>query len=275
MNQLSAADVVAFQNYIWRFFDRAGRSDLPWRQNYDPYQIMVSEIMLQQTQVDRVVPKYLKFLERFPTVELLAEAPVAAVIRQWQGLGYNRRGLNLQKAAQQIVAEFDGQVPKRTEDLVSLAGIGPYTAAAIQAFAYDQPSIVIETNIRTVFLFHFFHEAYLVEDKELLALIAATLPREKPRKWYSALMDYGAYLKKNVPNPTRKSKSYAKQSKFAGSNRQLRGAILRAATAANELTYPKLQEQLSVSSDKLDLALEQLAAEGFIVYDQQRIRLAE
>src|SRR5690606_20591285 len=143
------------------------------------------------------------------------------------------------------------------------------------AFAYNQPSIVIETNIRTVFLFNFFHEAYLVEAKELLALIAATLSRKKPRKWYSALMDSGTYLKKHVPNPTRKSKNYAKQSKYAGSNRQLRGAILTAAVTVNELTYPQLQEQLSVSSDTLDQILEQLASEGFIIRDQQRIRLAE
>lgn len=275
MQQLSSSDIIKFQNYIWRFFAHSGRTDLPWRQNYDPYRILVSEIMLQQTQVDRVIPKYLAFLERFPTVESLAEASVADVIRQWQGLGYNRRGLNLQKAAQQIVAEFKGEVPSTTADLISLAGIGPYTAAAIQAFAFNQPSVVIETNIRTVFLFHFFHGAYSVEDKELLALIETTLPRENPRKWYSALMDYGAYLKKNVPNPTRQSKTYAKQSKFEGSNRQLRGSILRAAGQEKGTSYDQLQASMNVPAEKLNFVVDQLISEGFIIRDHNWIRLTE
>jgi A/G-specific adenine glycosylase len=154
---MTDTDVAKFRAYIYFFFENYGRKELPWRQSYEPYQILVSEIMLQQTQVDRVIPKFHGFLRAFPTLSDLARAPVAEVIKQWQGLGYNRRGLNLQRSAQKILSDFNGEVPNTQEGLISLPGIGPYTAAAIQAFAFNQPSVVIETNIRAVFFFKFFY----------------------------------------------------------------------------------------------------------------------
>ncbi len=265
--------ITKFQAYILRFYHQYGRHDLPWRSTYDPYQIMVSELMLQQTQVDRVIPKYQAFLERFPNSEALATAPVSAVIQTWQGLGYNRRGLLLQRAAQQIQGNFGGQVPTETSDLVSLPGIGPYTAAAIQAFAFNQPAIVIETNIRTVYISHFFHGAYNVQDAELLPLIEKTMDRTHPRRWYSALMDYGTYLKSVLPNPSRQSRHYSRQSQFKGSNREVRGAILRQLASSVKMSEADLQVATGFSYDRLQPAMEQLLKEGFVEYEATYIRL--
>jgi A/G-specific adenine glycosylase len=234
---------------------------------------LVSEIMLQQTQVDRVIPKYQQFLTQFPDLEALAAAQPAAVITAWQGLGYNRRGLNLQRAAQKVVAEYKGRIPSTTEELTSLPGIGPYTAAAIQAFAFNQPSLVIETNIRTVFIYHFFPNQSQVTDSELLPLISLALDRQNPRQWYAALMDYGSYLKRIFPNPTRRSNVYSKQSKLEGSNRQVRGLILKTLTTTNQLTYPELVESLGLEVNRVEPALQQLVKEGFVEYQAQQIVL--
>lgn len=271
---LSSQEIASFQRFIHRYYQQYGRTQLPWRSSYDPYQVLVSEIMLQQTQVERVIPKFLAFLEVFPTVEALATASPAAVIRQWQGLGYNRRGLNLQRAAAKIVSDFGSQVPSDTENLVSLPGIGPYTASAIQAFAFNQPSLVIETNIRTIMIYHFFHGAYKVEDKAVLELVEATLDLSQPRQWYSALMDYGAYLKQVMPNPSRQSKTYVKQSKFEGSLRQVRGAILKQLTLKAQ-TPAELASNLAFEAPKISQALEQLMTEGFLEQKQGRIQLTQ
>lgn len=267
-------EISQFQAFIQRYYQNYSRRNLPWRQDYDPYKILISEIMLQQTQVERVVPKFLAFLRAFPTVYDLANSSPAQVIIQWQGLGYNRRGLNLQRAAQKIVTDFQGQVPSETDDLLSLPGIGPYTAAAIQAFAFNQPSIVIETNIRTVLIYHFFPQAYDVEDKDLRELLEVSLDQKNPRAWYSALMDYGTYLKQVLPNPSRRSKQYVKQSKFEGSLRQVRGGILKIATKG-PISQSKLYFHLPFAPEKLDLALEQLIKEGFLTPKQGKIRLNE
>jgi A/G-specific adenine glycosylase len=263
--ELSPSHIARFQRYIYWFFEGHGRTHLPWRRTDDPYRIMVSEIMLQQTQVDRVIPKYEHFLELFSTLDALAAAPQSEVITAWQGLGYNRRGLNLQRAAQTVIQECNGIFPRTYEELLSLPGIGPYTAAAIQAFAFNQPSVVIETNVRTVFIFHFFHEAYNVEDKELITLIEATLDRENPRLWYSALMDYGTYLKQTVPNPSRKAKSYIKQSKLEGSNRQARGLVLKELVKKSGLSLKELLENTQLPPERITTALDQLEKENFVI----------
>ncbi len=260
---LTSQQIAGFRTFIHHFYTHYGRHDLPWRQNYDPYHIMVSEFMLQQTQVDRVIPKFLAFINQFPSVVTLATAGVGEVITAWQGLGYNRRGLNLQRAAQSIFTRFHEKVPDNVDDLLSLPGIGPYTANAILTFAFNQPNIVVETNIRTVFIYHFFPGAYGVEDKLLLPLIESTLDAEHPRQWYSALMDYGSYLKRVLPNPTRQSKHYVKQSNFATSNRRIRGLVLRALTIA-PATLTSLATMLEIDEAKVKSVTETLQKEGFI-----------
>lgn len=167
-------------------------------------------MMLQQTQVDRVVPKYQAFIKKYPTQKALARAPLKDVLTLWSGLGYNRRAKYLWEAARG-----------------GTKGVGPYTKAAVAVFAHNKPEVLIETNIRTVYLHHLFPNRHSVPDTKLLPYIVVPKGVE-PRVWYAALMDYGAHLKKSVPNPSRRSKHHTKQKKFAGSDRQIRGAILRA-----------------------------------------------
>lgn len=216
---------MTFQDIVYEYFKKNKRS-YPWRETTDPYKILVSEIMLQQTQTERVVPKYLTFIKRFPNVESLAKGTTAEILRLWQGLGYNRRALYLKKCAEVIFAEHRQKFPKKEEELQKLPGIGPYTAAAITVFSYNKPAIVIETNIRTVYIHHFFPNSDNISDKELIPLINKTMDTKNPRKWFNALMDYGAFLKKEIGNVSRKSKAYTKQPRFKGSIRELRGKIL-------------------------------------------------
>lgn len=220
--------------------------------------------MLQQTQTDRVVPKYKAFLAAFPTLAALAAADSVTVLQYWQGLGYNRRGLNLQRAAQEIMSRFSGQVPTAEQDLRSLPGIGPYTAAAIRAFAFNMPAVVIETNIRRAYLHHFFADQEGVPDKELLPVIDRTMDRKNPRQWYQALMDYGAYLGRTLPNPNRRSKHYSKQSKFEGSRRQLRGEIVRQ-SVAGKVDANAIVEKYGADPGVIRDILTELRAEGFPV----------
>ncbi|HEV7449668.1 MAG TPA: A/G-specific adenine glycosylase [Candidatus Paceibacterota bacterium] len=205
-------------------YKASARTHLPWRKTHDPYRILVSEVMLQQTQVDRVVPFYKSFLKKFPTAKALAKAPLSKVLKAWQGLGYNRRGKYLWEAAKIISTKgWKGKLP----------GVGLYTAAAVQAFAHNKPAVFIETNIRTVFFYHLEDSNILkkvrITDVELLPLIEEALKKSKmqPRDFYAALMDYGSHLKKQGIKLNQKSKHYAKQSKFEGSARQKRANKLR------------------------------------------------
>ena len=225
-----------FARTVWSYYEHSGRHDLPWRlptanNTFDPYGIMVSELMLQQTQVARVVPKFEVFLAAFPTVDDLARAPLREVLEIWSGLGYNRRAKFLHQAAQDIVQRFGGRVPDNQADLVSLPGIGANTAGAILAYAYDQPTMFVETNIRTVMFRHFFQDANKVSDAEVGQKVTETLQRlakgQSPRTWYWALMDYGTHLKQTTPDVIQKSQHYKKQSAFQGSARQIRGQVLR------------------------------------------------
>jgi A/G-specific adenine glycosylase len=301
-----------FKQTVWDYY-RKNRREMPWRaesltadrypptaavsgkrsaDSVSPYHVVVSEIMLQQTQVGRVMEKFPGFVERFPSFGALAAAPTADVLVAWQGLGYNRRALNLQRLAQAVGRDYGGKLPSDPAELVKLPGVGPGTAGSIAAFAFNKPVVFIETNIRRVFIHHFFDEVERrsvgqspgaqvlnirsaplplqddvrdkVNDKELLPLVEAALDRENPREWYYALMDYGAYLAGTVPNPNRRSQHYAKQSKFEGSSRQIRGAVLRA-LAAGPLDEARLMEQLPDPSDeRVKQVMENLRAEGFI-----------
>lgn len=227
MASISVKHIPLFQQFIYKYYNNYGRHDLPWRHTQDPYHILVSEIMLQQTQVDRVIPKYQNFLKAFPTTKTLANANFSHVLALWMGLGYNRRAQSLQRSAQAIEETYNGKFPKASSELLKLPGIGPYTSSAILAFAYNQPTPLIETNLRTIYLYHFFPQSQTVSDEQLLQLITQTLNHENPRDWYYALMDYGSFLKKQVKDINKRSKHYLKQSQFAGSDRQLRGQVLR------------------------------------------------
>jgi A/G-specific adenine glycosylase len=216
-----------FITTVQQFYTEHGRHTLPWRKTHNPYRILVSEIMLQQTQVERVIPKYQNFLKLFPTVEVLAAASLGQVLVAWQGLGYNRRAKMLHACAQVVVNDLGGIWPKTHSGLLALPGVGPYTASAVLAFAFNVPTPLIETNVRTVYIHHFFPNETNVLDSALLPIIERTLDKENPRIWYASLMDYGSYLKATVGNKSRASKHHVKQSTFAGSNRQIRGAIIR------------------------------------------------
>lgn len=261
---------------VWEYY-AVSRRDMPWRHPnaqgiFDPYHIMVSEIMLQQTQVTRVIPKYIEFLRIFPSVQALAAAELSDVLLLWSGLGYNRRAKYLWEAARYVMGHFGGVMPTTVDDLVCLPGVGRNTAAAIAAYAYNQPAVFIETNIRTVFIHHCFADAQLVSDKDILAYVEQALPRHgetwssdyEPdiyRHWYWALMDYGTYLKSSLGNLNVASKHYTKQSRFEGSRRQVRGVVLRAL-----MDGPKsvVDMQELIIDERLGSVLHDLEREGLI-----------
>ena len=226
-------DLAAFIARVWEEGAEHYR-DLPWRGIDDAYAVLVSEVMLQQTQVARVEKYWSRFLEAFPTVGALAASSVAEVLALWQGLGYNRRALSLKRAAEQVAAAGSAQLPATFDELVALPGIGPATAAGVMAFAYEQPAVYVETNVRAVFLHELFPEADKVPDADLLPYVADTASTTDPRGWYYALLDYGAALKRSGINPTRASAAYSRQSAFEGSRRQKRAELVRIALAAPE-----------------------------------------
>jgi len=262
---LKSAQVQIFQKKIYDYYKHHKR-DFAWRNAADPYHIVVSEIMLQQTQTDRVSKKYDQFLSAFPTIKTLAQTSVDRVIAAWQGLGYNRRALALRELAIQIVGKYDGLIPNDPETLVTFKGIGPNTAGSICAFAFNKPTIFIETNIRSVYIHHFFSKKDEVHDRDLMPLIAQTLDTKNPRTWYYALMDYGVMLKKTGKNPSRKSKHYTKQSRFEGSDRQVRGAILKLLVQDKVLKEDDFITLISRTPEKVKQILENLESEGFIKY---------
>ncbi len=271
---VSERTIELFRALIWAHYRAFGRS-MPWRETSDPYHILVSEIMLQQTQVDRVRLKYAAFLVAFPNFESLAAAPIAEVLRIWQGLGYNRRALALQAAAGRVVAQFDGRLPDDPAVLATLPGIGPATAAAIAVYAFDRPEVYIETNIRRVLLHCFFHERAGVIDAELRPLVERALDRDRPREWYWALMDYGTWLAKTVPNPNRRSAHHAVQARFEGSRRQLRGRVLAALLEAGPLPLDAIATATGAGPDRLGPVLEQLRHEGFVAEDGPIYRIRD
>ena len=255
-------DTNNFKKIVLSYWRKNGRHTLLWRQTNDPYAILVSEIMLQQTQVDRVTPYFEKWMKEFPTVQKLADAPLSDVLKVWSGLGYNRRAKLLRACAQAIVESHKGEVPMEYHALVALPAIGPYTAGAIRAFAFNERGVFIETNIRAALIHHFFPTSKKVRDNRLAPILDEIVKSVKsPRDWYSALMDYGAHVKKKYPNPSRRSIHHTKQSTFTGSLRQARGAILRTLVTgpANEI---KLRKQSS--SDYYKKALTDLAREEMI-----------
>lgn len=250
--------------------------DLPWRNTRDPYAIWISEVMLQQTQVARVLTRWERFMKRFPSVDALSAAAVADVVDEWQGMGYNRRALALKRAADICSAEYGGALPTGVEALRALPGIGDATAAGITAFSADVPCVYIETNVRAVFIHEFFPEAERVTDKELRPLVERACPDEDVRGWYYALLDVGAHLKKTHANPSRKAAAYTRQSAFEGSRRQKRAWVLREVMARPGLSTAEIHRSLNaaelaagrdrVSGEELDSILAALSKEGFFSF---------
>jgi A/G-specific adenine glycosylase len=265
-------EVAEFQALVWA----KGRDlyrDMPWRTNTDPYYVLVSELMLQQTQVDRVIPKFNAFIERFPDVYALAVASLADVLTLWNGLGYNRRAKFLHDSAQMIVDMFGGQIPAVESELRTLPGIGPNTAAAILAYGFNQPTGFIETNIRTVYFRHYFEDSHTVTDVQLREVVAATVDSEHPREWYWALMDYGSYLKRQGAGQIDKSAHYKKQSPLLGSVREVRGQIIRALTKS-DMSEPELVEEV-VGDSRFGPALQGVIDDGLVVRSGDKLHLTK
>ncbi|RJQ28756.1 A/G-specific adenine glycosylase [Candidatus Parcubacteria bacterium] len=219
--------IKTFQRIIWSYY-KHNKRDLPWRNSNDPYKIYVSEIMLQQTQVSRVINKYPEFIRAFPTFKKLAQAELKDILFMWQGMGYNRRARFMKETAKILVRDFSGIVPNDSNVLKKLPGIGSGTAGSLVAFIYNKPVIFIETNIRRVMIHHFFKNENNISDKEILSLVSKTIDLENPREWYYALMDYGSMLpKQEKTNANRKSNNYVKQNAFRGSTREIRGLIIK------------------------------------------------
>ncbi len=321
LREIASRALSEFRKVVWRYYRKHGRHDLPWRKTLDPYRILVSEVMLQQTQVERVIPHYRAFLRKFPTARRLAAAPLSNVLRAWQGLGYNRRAKMLHLAAKELVAappfgtrlnlveshrvKNSGTrvlcVPNHihvltyrlkygygsgefVRGLEALPGVGPYTARAVAAFARNEDVVFIETNIRTAILHHFFppqargksgtiyHSK--ISDAEIEKILATLLPKGRAREWYSALMDYGAHLKRTGVRVNARSSQYAKQGAFKGSAREARGAILRelmkgvrSRAVLTNLLGPERKAQVRA-------ALGALVREGLVKKQRNRFGLA-
>jgi A/G-specific adenine glycosylase len=275
------ADIRRFKAAIWRHYRRHGRHDLAWRRTRDPYRILVSEVMLQQTQVSRVAKFYPRFVARFPNFRALARARTADVLRAWQGMGYNRRALALQKLSRVVLERFNGRLPRERAALEALPGVGKATAGAIRAFVWNEPEVFIETNIRRAFIHSFFMKRPLrrkVTDGELMRYIKRTLDEENPREWYWALMDYGAWLgavgragergnaigRKTFANPNRRSARYRRQAPFAGSDRELRGKVLAILLRRKVATLAALTEAAQGRYERVKSVAAALIREGFL-----------
>ncbi|HEX4662247.1 MAG TPA: hypothetical protein VH144_01400 [Candidatus Saccharimonadales bacterium] len=272
---LTPLQIQQFTDEVWAYYHDHART-MPWREDTQPYAILVSELMLQQTQVARVIPKFEAFITAFPTIEALASAPLSKVLQLWNGLGYNRRAKFLWQASQHVIDNCGGEMPSEYATLLQLPGVGPNTAGAILAYAYNQPVVFVETNIRTVYFHHFFaNQSQAVHDSELKVLLEQTVDHEHPREWYWAVMDYGAYLKSHTGGHLQTSQHYSKQSKFEGSLRQMRGAIIRALSSQPYQQYD-LQGSLGADNDpRFASALESLTKEQLVTLDGKILRLTD
>ncbi len=270
MKKISEKEIKEFQRKILFWYQKNKRK-LPWRETQNPYHILVSEIMLQQTQVNRVIPYYNRFLQFFPTLESLAKADKTTLLENWSGLGYNSRVLRLQKCAQ-ILAERNQKIPKDEESLLQFPGIGPYTANAILAFAFNKPVPVIDTNIRRVLM----HELDLPESialQELQTIAQQCIPKNKSREWHNALMDYGA-----MKATARKTgiEPLSKQSKFLGSTRWVRGQIIKHLLKNKELSILQLKSQLEEKYEPkiIEEIIEKMEKENIIKKNRGMLELS-
>ncbi len=265
--------ILEFQQMVLSYYNNYGR-EMAWRNTTDPYLILVSEIMLQQTQVERVKIKFPEFIAVFPDFASLAAAPLDKVLSVWQGMGYNRRAIALQKCAIRVMNEYGGILPADIDILATFPGIGRATASSIAAFAFNLPVVFIETNIRRVFIHFFFSGTDTVSDADLLPIIGKSLYKENPRVWYWALMDLGSALKKKVPNPNRRSVHYSKQSPFEGSDRKIRGIIIRMLLSEPGMSEKQLLALMVEDPARIKKIMAALISEGFIVIQKNRFFLS-
>ena len=263
----------SFRELVYRFYRRHGR-DLAWRKDITPYRIVISEIMLQQTQVERVNSAFPRFIEYFPDFESLAGATLEEVLREWQGLGYNRRARALKKIAETVESDFSGKLPRDERILETLPGIGKATAASIAVFAFNIPVAFIETNIRRVFLHCYFPGREGVKDREIFPLVLETIDQADPRTWFWALMDYGAYLGRKSGNPNRRSSHYRRQHAFSGSDRQVRGMILRILVGGGEMHPDELRARAGGDPERVSRLMKNLENEGFIEITEDLVRIS-
>ena len=261
--RLRPAQVAAFRRRVRSYYQQHGRS-FPWRASRDPYAIVVSEIMLQQTQTSRVANHFGRFLKKFPTFAALARASLSAVLWQWQGLGYNRRALYLRELALTVMQRHGGKLPDTLEELKALPGVGAYTAGALYAFVHEKPAVFIETNIRSVFLTEFFPGVSRVSDKQIAALVLQTLDRRNPRHWYYALMDYGVACKRKSVGLNLRSAHYVRQSPLKGSVREVRGRIIKELSKKKKVSVRTLQRLVQCNDQRLGRALAGLERDGLI-----------
>ncbi|MBS3749846.1 MAG: Fe-S cluster assembly protein HesB [Candidatus Thermoplasmatota archaeon] len=248
-------DIKKFQHKVFHFYEEYKR-DLPWRKTNDAYKILVSEFMLQQTQVSRVINYYTRWMNTWPTVHSLANETYKNVLQAWMGLGYNRRAMYLHNTANIIVDEFDGDVLSAVNHYEKLPGIGLYTAKAIQIFAANADIATVDTNIRRI-LINEFDLDESISDKELFQLAKQCLPKGKSRNWHNALMDYGAL---HLTSRKTGIKPKTQQSNFQGSDRQIRGKILRLLLKEDQSAY-QLQKELKVESERLSKILNKMVDE--------------
>lgn len=252
-----------FQKVVLSYFKQHGR-ELPWRRTRDPYKILVSEVMLQQTQVERVVERYKTFIREFPSWRALSEAAPREVIAAWMGLGYYRRALNLHRAARHVCGVHRGRAPQTVEGLRELPGVGEYTAAAVAAFAYGAPAPMIETNIRALYLYVYFPKRRAVSDKEIMGKVQETVYGPDPRTWFYALMDLGSDLKRRVRGINRRSRHHVRQSPFKGSQREARAAILRLLTHQKSMSRAEILRRFTTRSEQAERALASLLKDELV-----------
>lgn len=266
MQEIAQNKINNFHSKLFSWFSE-NKKDYPWRKTTDPYHIMVSEFMLQQTQTSRVVPKYLSFLDKFPTLESLANADNRDVLELWSGLGYNRRAIWLKEASQKILSL--GSFPKDPKELKKIKGIGDYTSRAIIIFAYNENIATVDTNIRRIFIV----EGFATEEtkqKELFEVAEQLLPKNNSREYHSALMDYGNVI---LTSAKTKIKPKTVQGKFEGSDRQYRGRIIKYLTSHLIATKEEILKNCSVPEERIDSILSKLVKDRLIKKEKENFTL--
>lgn len=263
-----------FRKIIYNYFKQYGRN-FPFRNVINPYYVLISEIMLQQTQTNRVSQKFLEFIKKYPDFYSLANASNENILKIWQGLGYNRRALALKIIAKKVIEEYNDILPDSIDVLKTFPQIGNNTASSIVTFAYNKPTYFIETNIRRVYIYFFFPNKLKIDDKDIMEILKNTIDINNPRKWYYALMDYGVMLKKSHPELHKRSKHYKKQSKFKGSNRQIRGLIIKRLLEEKKMIKEELIKILGFSEKRTINIIKQLEDEGFLIIKDKEITISK